>query len=297
MSDRAQARIYDLGYHAYDGPRRDAGWAPVTVWWHTVQRVLGLHRPFRHKLLPGLALLIALVPALVFVGIAALLPVDLIGDEIIPSYGEYYGLIVTALVLFASFVAPEALCTDRRTGMLDLYLAGPLDRNRYLLAKWASVLVVMLLMTTGPQLFMLASYTVEDAGPPLREVPSLLLEIVVAGVGVALFYTAVSLAVSSLTTRRAVAAVAIVLLLIVPGIGVAVAVEEGGAPDELALLTPAVTQEYAWRVFGEAHPAGESDQAPITRVSTPLVVGGLAGWIAVGALVCWVRYRRLEGAG
>lgn len=296
MSGRPDARIYDLGYRSYDGPRRAAGWAPLTVWRHTVQRVLGLRRPFRHKILPWGALVIALVPALVFVGVAALLPVDLIGDDVLPSYAEYYGLIVTALTLFASFVAPEALCTDRRTGMLDLYLAGPLDRNRYLAAKWGAVLVVMLLMTTGPQLFMLVSYTVEGAGPPLREVPPLLLDIVVAGLGVALLYTAVSLAVSSLTTRRAVAAVAIVLLLIVPGIAVTVAVEDGGAPDELALLMPAVAQEFAWRVFEEPHPP-ELEPAPITRLSTPLVVGGLGAWIAVGALVCWFRYRRLEGVG
>lgn len=296
MSERADAQIYDLGYRSYEGPRRGAGWAPVTVWRHTVQRVLGLHRPFRHKILPGIALVIAFVPALIFVGIAALLPVDLIGKDALPSYGEYYGLIVTALTLFASFVAPEALCTDRRTGMLDLYLAGPLDRNRYLAAKWTAVFVVMLLMTMGPQLFMLASYSVEGAGPALSDVPELLGRIAVAGCAVALFYTAVSLAVSSLTTRRAVAAVAIVLLLLVPGIAVGVSVESAGAPDELALLTPGLTQELAWRVFEESHPVEELEP-PITRLSTPLIAAALVGWIAVGALVCWIRYRRLEGVG
>ena len=68
----------------------------------------------------------------------------------------------------------------------------------------------------------------------------------------ALFYTAVAMAVSSLTTRRAVAAVAIVLVLLVPSIAVGVAVESSGAPDELALLAPpSVAPEFAWRVFGD----------------------------------------------
>jgi len=294
VSERADARIYDLGYRRYEGERRGVGWAPVTVWRHTVQRVLGLRRPFRHKILPGVALVIAFVPALVYVGVAALFPVDLIGEDILPSYAAYAGVIAAALILFSSFVAPEALCTDRRTGMLDLYLAGPLDRNRYLAAKWGAVLGVMLLMTMAPQLFMLASYTVEGAGPPMREVPRLLLEIVVAGGAIALFYTAVAMGVSSLTTRRAAAAVAIALLLIVPNVVVTSVVQEANAPDGLAVLQPAVAEELAWRVFGDAHAVEEVANSPVARLSTPLVVGAVAGWILVGVLVSWFRYRRLE---
>lgn len=296
MSSRPEARIYDLGYRTYEGPRRGSAWAPVTVWRHTVQRVLGLRRPFRHKILPGLALLIAFVPALVYVGIAALLPVDLIGEELLPSYAEYYGVIGTALIVFSSFVAPEALCTDRRTGMLDLYLSGPLDRNRYLVAKWAAVLAVMLLMTTGPQLFMLSALTVEDAGPPLREAPRVLLQIVASGIGVALLYAAVSLAVSSLTTRRSVAAVVIALVLVVPSIVVDAVVQDSGAPDALSVLQPAVGGELAWRVFGEQHDAQQLADIPLARVSTALVAGALGLWVLGGALVCWLRYRRLERA-
>ena len=294
MSERAGARIYDLGYRRYEGERRGVGWAPLTVWRHTVQRVLGLRRPFRHKILPGIALVIAFVPALVYVGIAALLPVDLIGEDILPSYAAYAGVIAAALILFSSFVAPEALCTDRRTGMLDLYLAGPLDRNRYLAAKWAAVLGVTLLMTMAPQLFMLASYTVEGAGPPMREVPRLLLEIVVAGIAIALFYTSVAMGVSSLTTRRAAAAVAIALLLIVPNVVITSVVQEADAPDELAVLQPALAEELAWRVFGDTHSAEEVASSAVARISTPLVVAGVTGWILAGALVSWFRYRRLE---
>lgn len=296
MSAPADARIYDLGYRTYEGPRRGPAWAPITVWRHTVQRVLGLRRPFRHKILPGIALLVALAPALVYVGIAGFLPVDLIGKDLLPSYAEYYGVIAMALVLFSSFVAPEALCTDRRTGMLDLYLSGPLDRNRYLAAKWAAVLAVMLLMTAGPQLFMLTSFTLENAGPPLREVPRVLLQIAASGVAVALLYTAVSMAVSSFTTRRAVAAVVTALILIVPGIVVDVVVQDSGAPDALSVLQPGVGRELAWRVFGEAHSADELAHVPIARVSTLLVTVAVAGWIAVGAFVCWFRYRRLARA-
>jgi ABC-2 type transport system permease protein len=285
------ARIYDVGYRAYDGPRSAPIWALVTIWRHTIQRVLGLHRSFRHKVLPGIALVIAFVPALIFVGIAAFVTIDPIRDNILPSYGEYTGFITMALALFAALVAPEALCTDRRTGMLDLYLAGPLDANRYLAAKWAAVASVMLVMTTGPQLFLLAAYGVENAGPSALHTPLLLLRILVAGIGAALFYTAVSLGVSSLTTRRSVAAVATVLTLLVPTLVVAAAVESGGAPDEVALASPSVSTEFAWRVFGDHRDPAE-DGPPISHVSTGLVVAGLLGWIALGAGVCLVSYRR-----
>jgi ABC-2 type transport system permease protein len=291
VSDQG-ARIYDVGYRSYDGPRSAPIWALATIWRHTLQRVLGLHRSFRHKVLPGIALVIAFVPALIFVGIAAFLPVEPGHDEILPSYGEYASLITLALALFASMVAPEALCTDRRTGMLDLYLAGPLDVTRYLAAKWATVLSVMLVMTAGPQLFLLTAYGIEGKGPSATGTPLLLLKILTAGVGVALFYTAVAMAVSSLTTRRAVAAVAIVLLLLVPSIVVAVAIESSGAPNELTLLAPLdVAPEFAWRVFNDPHDT-VTDPPPITLVSTGLVVAGLAGWIVLGAGVCLVSYRR-----
>lgn len=293
MSEQG-ARIYDVGYRSYDGPRRAPSWALVTLWRHTLQRVLGLHRSFRHKVLPGSALVIAFLPALIFAGISAFLPVDPIVEDILPSYGEYVGFITMALILFASFVAPEALCTDRRTGMLDLYLAGPLDVGRYLAAKWAAVAGVMLTMTIGPQLFLLVAFSIEDSGPSLREAPLLLGKIVVSGLAVAAIYTALALGVSSLTARRAVAAVSIVLLLLVPPIVVGVATESTDAPDELALLSAsAVAQDFAARVFDGLRRPLEADE-PIETVSSGLVVGALLAWVALGALVCAASYR-LQG--
>ena len=132
-----------------------------------------------------------------------------------------------------------------------------------------------------------------DARPTLGGTPLLVLRIVVSGIGVALFYTALSMAISSLTTRRAVAAVATVLVLLVSSVAVGVAVESSGAPDELALLTPGVATELPG---GRSATNGPADgHTAISRVSTGLVVAGLAGWIALGAAVCLVSYRRQSG--
>jgi ABC-2 type transport system permease protein len=283
------ARLFDLGYRAYDGPRERPGRAVLTLAAFTAGRVLGLGRGARHKVLPAITLAIAYLPALASV-LFAVLTNDIAEDDLI-SYGAYTFFIGSALALFAALVAPEALCPDRRSGMLGLYLAGPLDRNRYLASKVGAVFGVMLLITVGPLLFMLVAFVLAGYGPSAGDVPGLLLDILTTGLVTALLYTALSMAVSSFTTRRAAAAVGVVLLLFVPAGIVRSAIESAGAPDELDLLSsPFVVANLSYRIFGETPEEGE----PVAELATWVVTGGVAATIVVGLLVCWLRYRRLE---
>jgi hypothetical protein len=284
------ARLYGLGYRRYEGTRRPPAWAIVSLAAFTARRVVGLGRPARHKALPAITLIIAYLPALASVAVAALANNLVVGD--LTTYGEYTFFIGSALALFAAFVAPEALCPDRRTGMLGLYLAGPLDRTRYLSAKGLAVFSAMLSITLGPLLFMLLAFVVAGFGPSVGETPALLGRIVAVGGLTALVYAAVALAVASFTTRRAVAGVAVVLLILVPPIVTGAAVESGGAPDELDLVSfPFVASALSYRIFGEHW----NDGPPIADVSTPLVALGFAVWVVGSAAVCWLRYRRIEG--
>jgi ABC-2 type transport system permease protein len=290
MSEPA-ARIYDVGYRSYDGERRRPRWAVVTIALHAVQRVLGLRRSFRHKILPGLAIVIAFLPAIVSLVLAVVLEERLdVGDDLV-TYGDYYGFVIGAIALFAAFVAPEALCTDRRTGMLGMYLAGPLDRGRYLLAKAAAVTGVMLLMTLAPPLLLMSAYAVEGLGPGASGLPALALRILATGLALAALFAAVGLGVASLTTRKAVAGVAVVLLVLVPGIVAEVLIDSGGAPDAVSVvgLLP-LAGELALRVFDEP----PSEGSGIGDVSTTVVVGGVLAWTALGAAVTWLSYRRIE---
>jgi ABC-2 type transport system permease protein len=283
------ARLFDLGYRGYEGARERPARAILVLVEFTVRRVLGLGRGGRHKVLPAITLAIAYLPALISVAFSVLANGIAAGDLI--SYGDYMFIIGTALALFAALIAPEALVPDRRSGMLGLYLAGPLDRTRYLVAKWTAALAVMLLITVGPLLFMLLAFVLAGFGPAPSETPKLLVQIVAAGVTAALLYTALSLAVSSFATRRAAAAVGIVLLLFVPASVVHTAIESADAPDELDLVSsPFVASDLAYRIFGEARDGSE----PVSQLSTWLVVGGLGATILAGGLVCWLRYRRLE---
>jgi ABC-2 type transport system permease protein len=276
MSSGPDARLFDLGYRAYDGRRERPAHAILVLAIFTLRRVVGLGRGTRHKILPAITLGIAYLPALGSVAFAVLANGVVEGDLI--SYGDY------------TFIAPEALCPDRRTGMLGLYLAGPLDRNRYLLAKAAGVVAVMLVITLGPLLSMLAAFVVAGYGPSAGETPGLVLRILATGVATALIYASLALAVSSLTTRRAAAAVGVILLLFVPTNVVRAAID-GGAPDALDLLSfPLVAAELAYRIFGEH----ADDPGPIGNLATSTILLGAAAIVAAGALVCWVRYRRIE---
>jgi ABC-2 type transport system permease protein len=294
-SEAGAARIHEAGFQRYDGPRRGVNSAMYTLAIHAVQRVLGIKRSIWNKILPAAAIALAFIPAFVFVGLAAFLPESLIEEGILPDYWEYYGFSFTAVVIFTAFVAPEVLCTDRRSGMLSLYLASPLTRDTYLLAKGLAVMAVVLVVTIGPSLFLLLAYTVEGAGPDnVGDFLVLLLRIVVAGIGVALVPVTLSLAVSSFTTRRAMASAGIVMVIIISIIAVSALIEEAGWSDNFgALAVGIIPFELAGDIFGEPPSVtNESDDDII--MSTWVVMVSNVGWAALFSGITWWRYRNLE---
>jgi ABC-2 type transport system permease protein len=284
----SEARIFDRGYRPYTGPRLGTGGAVRSLIKATAQRVMGIKRPARAKVLPIAAAVIAYVPALVFIGVAALIDDPRTRRNVIPTYGQYYGFIISALIIFTALVAPEALCPDRRTGMLGLYLASPLTRGRYLLAKIGAVLGLLAVATLGPPLLMLIAFVLQDLGPdgPL-EVLQLLGRIIVAGSLVAGVYGAVSLGVSSLTDRKAFASGAVLLLLLVTGAIAGALVDGLDAPQWLHAFNLAVSPlELVQRIYNER--GGELDET-----STAVLVAANVGWIVAGFGVLWWQYRRL----
>lgn len=299
--ESGEARILDRGYRRYEGPRRDVRNSVWRLTTYSMQRALGIRRPAWAKILPILTVALAYVPAIVFIGIVALDPTNVIGPNdpfrssamdagfvALPTYGEYYGFVIAALVVFVAFVGPELLCPDRRTGMLGLYLASPLSRNSYLAAKAAAIGFVLALVTLGPPLLMLIAFVLQGSGPDgVLGFLSTFGSVLAAGACLSAFYTAISLAVSSLTDRKAIASAGIILLILVSGALVSGMVDESNATQSLVALNLfRLPVELARVVHGE----------PTTEpgMTTAAIWLGWAGWTALGAVVTWWRYRRLE---
>ncbi|HUF33763.1 MAG TPA: ABC transporter permease [Acidimicrobiales bacterium] len=286
----ADARIVDRGYRPYDGPRSGTRGAVRSLAWHSVLRALGLKRSPWAKVFPALSVLIAYLPAAVFVGVAALLPENLATDTgLLPTYADYYGFISAAIIIFVALVGPEVLCTDRRNGMLGLYLASPLTRATYLGAKVLAVAPVLALVTLGPLLLLLVGLTFADAGPDgMVDFLGILARMVAGGVVISVAYTAISLAAASLTDRRAVASAAVILLLLVSASAASTLVGIGGDTRIQLLNLFFLPFELVQRIYGQV---GEEP-----AIATLELVAATFAWTAAAAGVVWGRYRRLQVA-
>ena len=294
------ARIIDQGYRSYDGPRTGLPGAVRSVVRYSVRHTLGLGRPARHKILPWLAVVVALVPAVVFVGLAVVLNVDLISDEILPDYHQYYGFITTALLFYCGIVVPDILVSDRRSGMLQLYLSTPLERWSYLASKALAVALTLAVLTAGPVLFLLVAYTIEGSGPDgVVEWLRIFVQIMASGAAISAAFTAASLAAASLTDRRAFASVGVILLLWGSWFVTAALVEAAEMSERIyAFDLGGISDELKNRIYRvEPPPASDENGFSMgygrSQLSTMFVAAANLGWVALGSGVVWWRYRRL----
>ena len=208
------ARILGTGYRSYSGPRLGPRHAVWTLSRHSFERIMGLKRPARYKVLPILTFVIAYLPAVAFIGAIALLPNRRLG-QFVPDPGQYYAFVTAALTLFAVLAAPEALCPDKRSHILGLYLASPLTRTTYLVAKVAAVASAIFLVTLGPPLVLLVGEALQNDGPRgFGAFMTTLSQTILAGVAIGIMFTAIALVIPSLTDRRAFASAGGILVLI-----------------------------------------------------------------------------------
>ena len=288
-----RARILESGYRPYAGVRLGPRHATWTLARHSFERIMGLKRPARYKVLPFGCVVIAYLPAIAFVGIVAIIPrTCALTSDLIPGPGQYYRFITAAIVLFAALAAPEALCPDKRSRFLGIYLASPLTRSTYLLAKAAAVATALLLVTVGPPLVLLIGLSLQNFGPrSFSDWIGTLSQILLTGLALSTMFTALALASPSLTDRRAFAAAGTLLLLI--GTGVVARIMNFGLhlPDAVLLLgLDRLPFELALRIYTlEGLPTHSG--VPLPTVS---IVGACICLTALAALVTWWRVVGME---
>ena len=283
------ARILGTGYRSYTGPRLGPRHAVWTLSRHSFERIMGLKRPARYKVLPILTFVIAYLPAVAFIGAIALLPNRRLG-QFVPDPGQYYAFVTAALTLFAVLAAPEALCPDKRSHILGLYLASPLTRTTYLVAKVAAVASAIFLVTLGPPLVLLVGEALQNDGPRgFGAFMTTLSQTILAGVAIGIMFTAIALVIPSLTDRRAFASAGGILVLIgsaaISGV-LAFGLRLGDG--WLLLGLQRLPFEVTDRIF-DRHGLPTPSRTPLPTVDVALAA---IGFTLLAAAVTWWRVTR-----
>jgi ABC-2 type transport system ATP-binding protein len=247
------ARIHDRGYRTFGGVRSgqlgQCDPSPGTP----PERSSVSARKARHKVFPVLVLIIAFVPAVTFVGLAALIGDEIFDGALTPEYWELPGQSIAAIIVFTGLVAPEALVRDRRDGMVSLYLSTPLTRATYILSKIVSVSGVMSIIVLAPSLLYLIGLTFASAGPDgLADWISVLVRILVSGLLASVVYALISMAASSITDRRAFASVAVVMVML-------------GMLTVVQILIETAEGSINWRLLRSREPAARDDRPDLRR--------------------------------
>ena len=218
MAVQPRGEVYDIGYRHYEGPREGRNRARFALWTNGVRTALGLGRGTRAKVLPILLFASTMVPAAIFVIMASLAEDFGVSDVVeVPGHADYYDVVSILVLMFSAIIAPELLCADRRSQVLQLYLVRPLTPTDYVAGRWLAFFTIVLALVYSGQVVMFVGFTFA-AEEPLEYVRANWLDVprfLAAGAVVAVFVTTIPLAVSGFTARRAYAAGFVIGLFII----------------------------------------------------------------------------------
>jgi ABC-2 type transport system permease protein len=276
--------IHDIGYQRYIGPRLGRRHIVLALYVHSLRAAFGLGRSVKAKIFPGIVVGLGFVVAVVAVAIRTET------GEVVLTYLQSTDHLEIPVVLFLAVVAPELVCRDLRSRVLPLYFSRPVRRTDYALAKLAATISAVWLLLAGPLLLMFLGGVFAQTGGPSgawRELTDFLGGLGYAAI-TAIVLGAVAVPLASLTSRRAVAAVIVVVAFIVttPVLGVLEAVG-GTTVQQLAPLINPVTMLIgleSWIYRNNELEIG--GYGPLYLVAALVLVGGC------GALLV-VRYRKV----
>ena len=216
MATEPRGEIHDIGYQRYEGPREGRSRALIALWINGMRTALGLGRGTRAKVLPILLFASAILPAAILVLIEAIGGTSPTAEG--PSVHALYDSIVLILVLiFSAIIAPELLCADRRSQVLQLYLVRPLSPADYLAGRWLAFFTIVLALVYLGQSILFAGLVL-NAEEPLTYIRENWLDVprfLAAGAVVSIFATTIPLVVGGFASRRAYAAAFVIGLIFI----------------------------------------------------------------------------------
>jgi ABC-2 type transport system permease protein len=252
---QASGSIYDLGYRSYDGPRLGRSYAFTSLFWYSFVSIWGIGRSFWAKFFPFALFVIAMVPAIILLAIAALVPAEF--EVAQPE--EYYGFVAIVLALFCAIAAPELIGRDQRQRTLALYFSRALSRLDYAAAKLGALILSLFLVLVIPQIILQVGNAVaaDSLTDYIEDNLDIYPPVFLSSLLVALFMGTFSMAIAIQTSRRAFSTGSIIASFVILSAiaSIFVATLDGDAGRYAILLSPVDTLEgMTFWIFGAEPP-------------------------------------------
>ena len=241
LGERPGWSIYDLGYQSYTGARLGRRAVVRALFAQTLRACFGIGRGGRAKIAPFTFAALAMLPAVLAVGVAALVaqagPAGGQLEEASPiRYDSYYGLVSVFIMLFTAAQAPELFGRDQRYAVLPLYFSRVLTRSDYAIAKVGGLMVALFLIVIAPYLVLFIGrvFVAPDPASGLADEIAAFPKFVLQSLLVAGLFGGLASLIAAWTPRRAYATAVIIAVFIIPPVVVQLLIGGMFANDDLA---------------------------------------------------------------
>jgi ABC-2 type transport system permease protein len=275
--------IHDIGYQRYTGVRLGRAYATRSLYEHGVRTSFGLGRSAKAKIFPWFVIAVLLLIATILVAIRSET------GTLQLSYVDFSQETSFLVLLFLAAVAPELVSRDLRSKVLPLYFSRPLRRTDYALAKLGALTTAVWLIIAVPLLLMFlgGAFSLHGAANIWNEFGDFLGGLVAAAI-MAIVFSVLALLISSVMSRRMVAAATIVgVFLVTATVGGIIGTIVGGNGERIGrLIGPQLIVDSlnTWLLNGDPKHWGSFGY---------LYLGAAALIVAVCGLLLLVRYRKV----
>jgi ABC-2 type transport system permease protein len=229
--------IYDIGYQRYDGARLGRGYAFRTLFAHSMKQAWGLGRGGRALAVPFGIFAVILFPAALQVILEAVSG----GEAKLLGYADYFNYVQGMVVLFCAAQAPELVSTDQQHRVLPLYFSRALRRQDYAAAKLLAMIATLWILVLVPMVLLFIGHisAATDVGLALKAERANVLPVLGSTLAVAAVMGSISVALASLTPRRALASAVIFgMVILTTAVSGIVQEEAEGRAGYAAFISP-----------------------------------------------------------